>query len=125
MDVCIDFGNRFGCRSILIFPAWFPHVANLCIKARRLIGLPYRQFGKHADSVTLLQLYKSFIRPHLEYYSIVWNPHLIGDIESLEKVQRFALRVCLRLKNWYCDREELYTWSGIPALAERRSRARL
>jgi hypothetical protein len=44
-----------------------------------------------ADSSTLLQLYKSFIRPHLEYCSIVWDPYLIGDIEMLEKVQRFAL----------------------------------
>lgn len=103
--------------------SWSPHVANLCIKARKLIGLLYRRFGKHADSVTLLQLYKSFIRPHLEYCSIVWDPHLLGDIESLEKVQRFALRVCL--KNWSCDRDHLYTQSGIPVLVERRSRARL
>ena len=94
-----------------------------CSKVRRLIGLLYRRFGKHADSTTLLQLYKSFIRPHLEYCSIVWNPHLLGDIESLEKVQRFALRVCL--KNWSCDRDHLYTQSGIPALAARRSHARL
>jgi hypothetical protein len=77
--------------------SWSPHVANLCIKARRLIGLLYRRFGKHADLVTLLQLYKSFIRPHLEYCSIVWNPHLIRDIEPLEKVQRFALRVIFLL----------------------------
>jgi hypothetical protein len=74
----------------------------------------YRRFGKHADSATLLQLYKSFIRPHLEYCAIVWNPYLVGDIESFEKVQRFALRVCL--KNWSCEREDLYTQSGIPVL---------
>ena len=103
--------------------SWSTHVANLCIRARRLIGLLYRWFGKHADPATLLQLYKSFIRPHLEYCSIVWSPYLLGDIESLEKVQRFALRVCL--KNWTCDRDHLYTQSGVPALAERRSRARL
>ena len=103
--------------------SWSTHVANLCIKARRLIGLLYRRFGKHADSATLLKLYKSFIRPHLEYCSVVWSPYLLGDIESLEKVQRFALRVCL--KNWTCDRDHLYTQSGVLALAERRSRARL
>ena len=33
----------------------------------------------------------SFIRPHLDYASIVWNPHLKGEIESLENVQKFAL----------------------------------
>ena len=33
----------------------------------------------------------SFIRPHLDYASIVWNPHLKGEVESLENVQKFAL----------------------------------
>ena len=28
------------------------------------------------------------IKPHLEYTMQVWNPRLLGDIESLEKVQR-------------------------------------
>ena len=54
--------------------SWSPHVANLCNKARRLIGLLYRRFYRHTDSTTLLQLYKTFIRPHLEYCSIVWDP---------------------------------------------------
>ena len=103
--------------------SWSPHVAKLCIKARKLVGLLYRRFGKLADTATLLQLYKSFIRPNLEYCSVVWDPYRIGDIELLEKVQRFALRVCL--KNWSCDREELYIQSKIPALAQRRSCARL
>ena len=44
--------------------SWCPHVTNLCNKTRRLIGLLYRRFYKHAASSTLLQLYKSFIRPH-------------------------------------------------------------
>ena len=71
--------------------SWSPHVANLCNKVRRLIGLLYRRFYKHTDSTTLLQLYKSFVRPHLEYCSVVWNPYLAGDIDALERVQRFAL----------------------------------
>ena len=86
--------------------SWSPHVANLCNKVRCLIGLLYRRFYKHADSATLLQLYKSFVRPHLEYCSIMWNPYLAGDIEALERVQRFALQVCL--KNWIADHDQLY-----------------
>ena len=31
----------------------------------------------------LTQLYKYFIHPHLEYCSIIWDPHLLRDIESL------------------------------------------
>ena len=33
----------------------------------------------------------NFIRPHLDYTSIAWNPHLKGEIESLENVQKVAL----------------------------------
>ena len=43
--------------------------------------------------------------------------YLLGDIEALEKVQRFALHVCL--KNWSGNREDLYTQINIPVLAER------
>lgn len=103
--------------------SWCPHVTNLCNKTRRLIGLLYRRFYKHAASSTLLQLYKSFIRPHLEYCSVVWNPYLACDIESLEKVQRFALRVCL--KNWTASHEQLYSQSNVPPLSVRRSNASL
>ena len=57
----------------------------LCNRARRLIGLMYRRFYKNADTKTLLQLYKTFIRPHLEYCSIVyvWDPYLAKDIEAI------------------------------------------
>lgn len=103
--------------------SWSPHVANLCSKARKLVGLLYRRFYKNADPTTLLTLYKAFIRPHLEYNAIVWDPFLLGDIDSLEKVQRFALRVCL--KSWSADREHLYSQSRIPALVDRRKQARL
>ena len=103
--------------------SWSPHVTSLCIKARRLIGLLYRHFYKHAASSTLLQLYKSFIRPHLEFCSVVWNPYLVCDIESLEKVQRFALRVCL--KNWSTSHDQLYNQSNVPPLSTRHTNASL
>lgn len=102
---------------------WSPHINNLCAKARRLIGLLYRRFYKHANSSTLLQLYKSFIRPHLEYCAVVWDPHLAKDVEALEKVQRFALRMCL--KNWSLDHDQLYQRSQVPHLSLRRSNAKL
>ena len=32
------------------------------------------------------------VRPQLEYASDVWDPHLVGDIMELEKVQQRAAR---------------------------------
>ena len=57
----------------------------------------YRQFYQDADT-TLKQLYVCNIRPHLEYACQVWDPYLKRDIDLLESVQKFALRVCS--KQW-------------------------
>ena len=83
----------------------------------------YRRFYKNADTKTLLQLYKTFIRPHLEYCSIVWDPYLAKDIEAIEKVQRFGLRMCL--KQWDLNQEELLQAANVASLASRRSQAKL
>ena len=41
-------------------------------------------------------LYKSVIRPHLEYACQVWDPHLLKDyIQLLEGTQKFVLKVCI------------------------------
>ena len=98
--------------------SWSTHINNICCRARRLTGLLYRQFYNNADTKTLLQLYKTFIRPHLEYCSIVWDPYLSKDTEALEKVQRIGLRICL--KKW-----ELLQAINMDSLADRRSRAKL
>jgi len=40
------------------------------------------------------QLYLSLFWPHLDYAAQIWDPHLQCDINSLESMQRFALKVC-------------------------------
>ena len=50
--------------------SWALHISNCCNETRKLIGLLYTRFHHHASSTTLLKLYCSFIRPHLEYASI-------------------------------------------------------
>ena len=40
------------------------------------IGLLYRKYYKFSDQTTLLQLYISLVRLHLEYSAAVWDPHL-------------------------------------------------
>ena len=71
----------------------------------------YRKFYKTS---TLLQLYISFIQPHLEYCSPVWDPYL---------TQKFGLKICL--KNWSSDYSDLLSTAGILTLSSRRSQARL
>ena len=102
---------------------WHPHITTICNKTRKLIGLLYRRFSRNASPSTLLKLYTTFVRPHVEYASIVWNPHFKNEDDALGKVQRFALRVCLR--QWNLSHEELLLMSRLPTLRSRRTVARL
>ena len=59
-----------------------------CIKIvkteNQILGMIKRTFTfKTKDN--LLQLYKSLVRPHLEYCMQVWNPYLKKDIDLLEE----------------------------------------
>ena len=70
---------------------------------------------------TFVNLYKSFVRPILEYGNIVWGPHYILDQRSVEKVQRRATKLIHGLYNMdYSDR--LTTTLNLPSLQYRRIR---
>ena len=64
----------------------------VCDKDRKLLGLLYRKFYDASAADTLCHLYLSMVRPHLEYASPVWSPHLARDKELIKSVQKFALR---------------------------------
>ena len=40
------------------------------------------------DKVTMLTLFKSIVRPHLEYCCPLWHPSKVADIQSIESIQR-------------------------------------
>lgn len=63
------------------------HIDRLNVNARRLMGQMYKVF-KNRDIQFHLMLFKSYIRPILEYASPVWNPYLMKDRLKLEKIQR-------------------------------------
>ena len=98
--------------------SWGEHIHALCTKVKKTLGLMYRTFYANASPSTLLKLYVSLIRPSLEYACQVWNPYLTKDIEKLEKVQKFALRLCF--KQWDLDYPSLLFISDLPTLATRR-----
>jgi len=77
-------------------------VANHCgqcySKANRMLGLISRTI-RHKNPSILLSLYKSLVRPHLDYCcSSVWNPHYCKDKALLERVQHRFTRLFSDLK---------------------------
>ena len=98
--------------------SWSLHITNICKKTRKQIGLLYRNFCRFADSSTLLKLYTSFVRPHTEYASAIWDLHLSNNILAIEGTQKFAMRVCL--KNWRADYDLLLNLAQLPRLSSRR-----
>jgi hypothetical protein len=63
-----------------------------CKKANKVLGFIYRNFD-HKSKDIILPLYKSLVRPHLEYAIQFWNPYFVKDIEILEQVQKRATKL--------------------------------
>lgn len=97
-------------------------VAEAAKKANRILGVINRSII-HKDKKIILQLYKSLVRPHLEYAIQAWNPHLQKDILLLEKVQRRATKMILSLK--YLPYEQRLTKLNLTTLDDRRLRGDL
>ena len=97
--------------------SWAKQIKENCKKANQKIGMLYRRFYEFCSTDTLKCLYVAFVRPHLEYAVPVWDPHLIKHTELLEKVQKFALKVCT--KSWNSSYSSLLSQTDLPRLDQR------
>ena len=77
---------------------WNKNCAESVSKANKVLGLIRRTF-RYLDKNMFLSLYKSLVRPHLEYSIQAWSPHLRKDIDLMEKVQRRATKMILSLED--------------------------
>jgi len=60
----------------------------------------------HMASNTFILLYKTSIRPHLDYANSVWHPHKVGDIEDSKNAKRATTSVATLKKLPYKKRLE-------------------
>ena len=68
-----------------------PHINNIVAKASKMLYFIRRNLSKCTKDVKST-VYLSLVRPILEYSSPVWDPYLLADIQSIEKVQRSVAR---------------------------------
>ena len=84
---------------------------------RRLFIL--RKYTCKFSRKTLRQLYLSYIRPTLEYGSQVWTYLTLNESESIEEVQRAAMRIITGLKSG-TSHEALNNEMDLPSMSYRR-----
>ncbi len=93
---CRDLGVTVS--GTLKFSAHCHSIAN---KASKVLGILFRCF-RTANVEAHVKAYTAFVRPILEFSCQVWNPHSVGDSETIEKVQRlFTRRLFFRCKMPY------------------------
>ena len=95
------------------------HIARIVKRANRLLGMIWRTLScKNKDNV--LNLYKTLVRPILDYGAAIWNPHQKTDIQKIERVQRRATRMINGLK--HLTYEERLKKCNLTSLENRRRR---
>ena len=71
----------------------------------------------------LLCLYKSLIRPIIEYGNVIWGPHYVIDQQSIEKIQHRATKLIPELR--HDSYQERLSKLSLPSLVYRRQRGDL
>ena len=74
------------------------HAAMVANKANKMVGIIRRTFD-FLDESMLKILYKSLVRPHLEYANCKWSPFLQKELALIERVQTRATKILPNLKD--------------------------
>jgi len=72
------------------------------------------------DTRVMLSLYKTLVRPHVEYCSSAWNSHYIKDKQLIKKVQRRFTKMIKNMERKMY--EERLHWLRLWSLEDRRNR---
>ena len=72
------------------------HCDKAAANATKFLGLLKRPFSAFSKDLFIF-LYKTYVRPHLEYCVQLWCPYLARDIDTLEKVQTRATKLVCEL----------------------------
>ena len=87
-----DLGILFSCNM-----KFDEHIDSIVLKANKQLGIIARVFTDKSLK-TIIPLYKSFVRPLLEYNSIIWSPYTKKKNEKIEKIQKRMLNLVRDLR---------------------------
>ena len=87
-----------------------------------MLGFIFQRSKDFKNPKTFLYLYKTLIRPSLEYSSTTWNPHYMADKVSLEKIQNKFLKFLNRKFPQNKNYENLCSKFKLTSLESRRDK---
>ena len=71
---------------------WKEQTARVRSKGVRMLNMVRRNFTRGTTPTIRCEIYKSLVRPSMEYGSIVWDPHQLTRIKTLEAIQNKGAR---------------------------------
>jgi len=104
--------------------SWSPHINSIVTKASKTLNFLKRNLNRCSKQVKE-SAYLTMVRPQIEYASDVWDPHKIGDIVELEKVQRRAARWVMNDYGRFSSVTSMLNQLSWPTLETRRKSSRL
>ncbi|KAK2701908.1 hypothetical protein QYM36_019453, partial [Artemia franciscana] len=88
-------------------------ILSLDLKPKKYIGLIVRKasntlwllthFLRYLDIHSKISAYTSYVRPQLEYATVMWLPYLKKDIDRIERVQKRFVKGLQGFRNLPCD----------------------
>ena len=108
------------------------HIHEKLVKVTKLIGF-IKYLAKYLPLKTLNQMYKSFVRPHLDYCDVIFHvPHKVGQLglslsNTMEEIEKVQYKAALAITGaWQgSNRSKLYEELGWESLSDRRITRRL
>jgi hypothetical protein len=99
--------------------SWTPHINIMVDNARKMASWVLGVFSDRTK-VVMLQLYKTMVRCRVEYCCPVWNPVKVGDVQTIEDIQRHFTRKIKGCKDLdYWDRLKLLKLQSLQRRRER------
>ena len=99
---------------------WNSYIERARTKANSMSYTVLKSFRSQQPGI-YISLYKTYVRPLLEYNTIIWAPQSIGNLELAEKAQRsFTKRLCKKLNISFRDYEDRLKILKIESLEYRR-----
>ena len=96
------------------------HISAKIYKANRILDIVFRTFT-YMDKEMFLNLYKSIVRPHLEYAVTVCTPLFKKAMIAIEKVRRRATKLVRTIS--HLTYQESLKCLGLPSLEYRREKS--